>query len=72
MVRIWNTAPQIGHFLRISYFAWAILYIIKVYYSFVEHHRLKCRVNDLMQNYDKNPKAESIQSLTKIKIGATQ
>ena len=30
MVRIWNTAPQMGHFLRISYFAWAILlYIIR-------------------------------------------
>jgi hypothetical protein len=30
-------------------------------------------VNVLMQNYDKNPKTEpDIQSLTKIKIGATQ
>ena len=39
-----------------------------MYYSFVEHHRLKCRVNVLMQNYDKNPKTEpNIQSLTKQK-----
>lgn len=39
-----------------------------MYYSFVEHHRLKCRVNVLMQNYDKNPKTESnILSLIKQK-----
>ena len=41
--------------------------------QFVELHRLKCRVNDLAQIYDKNPKSkQNIQSLTKTKIGVTQ
>ena len=41
----------------------------KVLLLFVEHHRPKCRVNDLVQIYGKNPKSEpNIQSLTKSKI----
>ena len=41
--------------------------------SFVEYHRLKCRVNVLMQNYDKNPKNRAkYTKFYKIKIGATQ
>ena len=36
---------------------------------FVEHHRPKCRVNDLVQFYGKNPKiGRKLQSLTKSKI----
>lgn len=41
--------------------------------SLVQHCQPLSRVNDLVQIYDKNPKTEpNIQSLTKIKIGATQ
>ncbi len=40
---------------------------------FVELYRLKCRVNDLVQIYDKNQKTSiKKQSLTKLKIGVTQ
>lgn len=43
-----------------------------MYLSFVEHHRLKCRVNDLVQNYDKNPKtSQELQDLTQRKIRVT-
>lgn len=39
---------------------------------YVEHYRLKCRVNVLVQNYDKNPKNDrKLQSLTKNKSRIT-
>ena len=73
MVRIWNTAPQMGHLLRISYFACAIFVIFNQgVLRFAEYHRPKCRMNDLVQIYDNNSKTGAkSQSSTKSKSRIT-